>query len=188
MNADSIVQNMPFLQLLVGAKYGPREWLTYYRNIWARNLTARLIDRQSDETAKKNNPDMPVQSDDGREIPVKQRLEHRKILVQDALNLIAAIDALLALDDAALAATYSEESLKVAPDMIPATPSPVVAPANTNLAKYKVLNESGIALADGSVGAKDSIVELDPSNPDTIRFVEGGFIVAEGAPTPAAQV
>lgn len=110
---------MPNLESMVKGKYGVRDWLNYYRNVWTRNLTARLTDVQTDTELKKKTPDETVQGDDGQPLPVKHRLEIRKIAVQDAVNLIGNIDKLLALDDAQLAATYGLEALKVAADMIP---------------------------------------------------------------------
>lgn len=175
-------QTMPALSSMITEKYGVREWLTYYLNIWQRNLTARLIDMQSDAIAKKANPDLEVELDDHREAPVKVRLEHRKILVQDSRNLIASIQSLLALDDAALAATYGVEALKVAEDMIPKPEN-----ATPALAKYKVINDTGVEIGD-KVYAKDMIVELDPLSANAIGLLKNGVIALDGAPSPEAKV
>lgn len=79
---------------------------------------ARSIDVQTDIKLKKANPEDPVQTDDGRTIPVKQRLEERKVMVHDAAELLLGIDLLLAMTDEELDATSGEEFLKVADDMI----------------------------------------------------------------------
>lgn len=42
--------------------------------------------------------------------------------------------------------------------------------------KYKVLDESGIVLPDHSVAQKDEVVDLDPENETTLRFLKGEFI------------
>lgn len=116
------VQTMPDLSVMTTKGFTIREWLSYYKNVWNRNLAARLIDVQCDTVSKAINPEEPMQLEDGREIPVKQRLEMRKILVQDAVDLIAGIDALLALSDEKLLVRQTKEALAVAEDMKPIVP------------------------------------------------------------------
>lgn len=112
------VQTMPSMDALTKKAYAVKEWLMYYKNVWTRNLAARLIDVANDTTLKAKNPDEEVTLPTGHMAPVKQRLEERKLLVQDAVDLLASVEALLALDDDVLAATYGEEALKVADDML----------------------------------------------------------------------
>lgn len=78
---------------------------------------------QTDINLKAINPEELVQHEElGRifEMPVKERLEKRKIIVQDALDLIKAIDQLLSLgaEDFETKA-LSKEALAVAEDMLP---------------------------------------------------------------------
>jgi len=111
---------MPDISSLAANTYTKRQWLNYYKNVWTRNLMARCIDVQTDTTLKAKNPEEMVQTDDQRAVPVKERLEVRKMLVQDALDLIAGIDALLAIEDDKFdEQVLSADALKVAPDMIP---------------------------------------------------------------------
>lgn len=117
---------MPFLSVdaMCTKVYTTREWVTYYKNIWVRNLAARIIDVKTDEILKAKNPDMAtediVQTPQGpRAKLVKERLEERKLSVQDAVDILAGIEAVLALSDDEIAAASSEEALKVAEDMLP---------------------------------------------------------------------
>lgn len=117
------IPTMPSFDALCKTKFSPQEWLMYYRNVWMRNLTARSIDMAQDTAAKLKNPEEQVPGDDGTPMAVKVRLEHRKILVQDALTLIATIDALLLLAPADFEAKmWTPDALKVAEDMIPKPP------------------------------------------------------------------
>jgi hypothetical protein len=115
------VQTMPHLETLIKGSYNIREWLHYYKNIWVRNLTARLIDVETDKVLKQQDPEQLVPSHDGREMVVKERLEYRKMLVQDAVDLIAGIELLIAKSDDELKSACSKEALAVAEDMIPKT-------------------------------------------------------------------
>lgn len=180
------VQTMPGMQLMITKSFTVRDWLLYYKNMWTRNLAARLTDVQGDITLKKADAEALVDDDmTKQEVPVKVRLEHRKIIVQDCINVLASIDSLLALDDATLAATYSKDALKVADDMIPKAPVAPTAPATL---KYKVVSDTGIQMPDNSVAAKDAIVELDPMDQNTIAMVGSGSIVLEAAPSAEATV
>ena len=102
--------------------YTYADMLRYYKNIWNRNLVARTIDMQTDITLKAADAEQLVQHEN-QMIPVKERLEHRKIMVQDALDLIAGIDALLALTvEQYTAQVLSKDALAVAADMLPPAP------------------------------------------------------------------
>lgn len=109
---------MPSMDALAKTKYTPADWLLYYRNIWSRNLVARTIDVYSDKVTKEKNPNETVASDDGAHMPVKQRLEMRKIAVQDALDLIKSIDDLIAQGDKFEDMNWSDAALAIAPDML----------------------------------------------------------------------
>lgn len=108
---------MPSLDALTHKVYSPKDWLTFYKNIWTRNLVARTIDVQNDMNLKAKNPDEPVEFPTPMgvvEIPVKQRLEHRKMLVADALEVLDVIDTILALGEPEIREAYwTEEALKV---------------------------------------------------------------------------
>ena len=112
---------MPSTGDLTKQAYSFRQWLTYYHNIWARNVIAHTIDVQYDEILRAENPETPVpfNSPVGTvEMPVKERLEHRKMNLEHALKTLAAIEALEAKTDEELAARWSPEALKVAEDVI----------------------------------------------------------------------
>ena len=104
--------------------YTPKMWLTYYRNVWIRNTVARSIDVVTDQKLKKEDPEQMVEeAGTGQIIPVKQRLENRKIAVQDGLDILAGIEKLLALSDEDFKNTqWTKEALKVDEDMMPKTP------------------------------------------------------------------
>lgn len=117
---------LPASAELAQRDFTPQQWLQYYKNIWTRNAVARTIDVKVDEAIKAVNPEEPVDSDTerGQVITVKERLEHRKILVQDALDLCEAIEKLMQIaPEEFVKSTWSKEALAVATDMIPETPA-----------------------------------------------------------------
>lgn len=113
---------MPSFDSMTQKNYSRREWITYYKNVWERNATARLIDVQTDTAKKAVDPEELVDDQSGQNIPVKVRLEMRKMAVAEALEIVKATDALLALSDDELVAKTSDEALKVAEDMMPKEP------------------------------------------------------------------
>lgn len=119
---------LPTAAELAKRDYTPQEWLQYYKNIWTRNAVARTIDVKVDEAIKATNPEELVDSDTerGQAVTVKERLEHRKILVQDALDLCEAIEKLMQIaPEEFVKSTWSKEALAVAADMMPETPAEV---------------------------------------------------------------
>ena len=133
-----------------------KQWLTFYKNTWTKYLAARLIDVQSDTTLKAINPEEEVDHEiDGMpvKIPVKKRLELRKIFVQDAVDLLASIDAFLALSEEEITAKSSKEALKVADDMLP-KPAPKAGDAcvDTN-------GNASTLVDDGNGGTVCTLVE-----------------------------
>ena len=127
MPPENMAQLMPNFELLVGRDYSATEWLRFYKNIWTRNLMARVIDVQTDKTihAKDAYAELVEQDQfrNQRVVKIKDRLEDRKILVQDALDIIRSADELLDLakDDAVfIEATLSEKALAPAPEETPA--------------------------------------------------------------------
>ncbi len=116
------------VEAMVTKDYTVRQWLTYYKNIWTRNLAARLIDVKTDQQLKAKDPNGVTDEAgaDGRTPKsVKVRLEERKLAVQDSVDILAGIDAMLALTPEELTAAAGAEALKVDADMIPLAPAPV---------------------------------------------------------------
>ena len=125
---------MPTFDQMLTSQYTPKQWLQYYKNIWTRNLMARCIDMQSDITEKASNPDRMVLPDDGSGItlPIKERLELRKISVSEATQLLSALEILITKTDEEVVAFFSADNLKVAEDMKKApTPTPKAGDACT---------------------------------------------------------
>jgi len=122
------LDNTPSIEEMLNKQISPAQWLNYYRNVWQRCLIARTIDVQSDLVLKAKNPDeLVINMQTGQQLPVKQRLEDRKMLVSDALEILESIDYILNIHvksnvDGAktIAETYwTPEALKVAEDMLP---------------------------------------------------------------------
>lgn len=115
--------NMITMDILTKKEYSPRDWLIYYKNVWIRNTIARTIDVDTDRALKNVDPETMVDvPENGQVVPVKVRLESRKISVQDGLDIIAAIDRLLASlpEGQTFESKYwSKEALKVDDDMMP---------------------------------------------------------------------
>jgi len=126
---DNLVEVLPNINGMTGKVYTKREWLTFYKNAWTRNAMARAIDVLTDRTLKAENPDQIVESGDDF-VPVKVRLETRKINLQDALNILGGIETLLAIKDSEFdTQILSKEALAVDEDMIPKeAPAPEVTP------------------------------------------------------------
>lgn len=123
MNNESVTQMMPSVKELVTMQYTNKHWLQYYLNIWTRNSMAVAIDVETDKALKLQNPEEEVEhvEDSVRMvITVKERLEKRKILLQDYLDRIAGIKYLLSIADEEFEAkVLSKEALAVAEDMLP---------------------------------------------------------------------
>lgn len=85
---------------LTSSKLSAVEWLHYYFNQWSRNAIARTIDVQSDMTLMEKNPNEQVQVDSQNPmelkfVPIAERLEMRKIALQDALNILESIESVM---------------------------------------------------------------------------------------------
>lgn len=105
----------PSMDSMTQKVYSVREWFTFYKNTWLRNSAARAIDVYTDTVLlAKEGPEFMVEDGrTGQNIPVKIRLELRKMNVQDAIEIVKAADALLALTDEEIEAKcFSEEALK----------------------------------------------------------------------------
>lgn len=93
---------MDSLDLLKDKSLTPVEWLTYYKNLWSKNCIARVIDVKSDKMIKDKDPMTLVTEYDtefgqptGREVPVRERLETRKMMLRDAIKIHDSIAVLL---------------------------------------------------------------------------------------------
>jgi len=119
---------MPDVKDMATSDYSPRNWLQYYKNIWTRNAVARTIDVQTDAILKAVDPEQVVLTDEGQPVPVKQRLEQRKIILQDALNLLEGIESIVAVEEKEFVTKFwSKEALAVAEDMLPKKETPAEA-------------------------------------------------------------
>jgi len=179
---------------LVSKEYSAQDFIRYYINIWRRNLVARTIDVQTDLTLKAINPEETVEHDFGRgriaEMPVKQRLELRKLLVQEAIDLLDGASVLLAMTPEEYnAKCLSKEALAVAEDMMSKAEEPA-AEVKVMPKSYKVVSENGVSLNGvEAVQAKDAVIDLDPAGEQTIALIASGAIVEVPAETaaPAAE-
>ncbi len=129
-------ETVPSIEQLIGRKVTSKEWLNYYRNVWLRNAVARAVDVKCDSIlAAKNPEDMVMEYEvetgapTGEKIPVKVRLETRKLLVQDALDVVESVDALLKEEETSY---FGKEALAPAVEEkkeAPATPANGEGPA-----------------------------------------------------------
>jgi len=124
------VQQMPDNGSLTKNEYTKRDWLRYYKNVWTRNLISRCIDVETDKADKARNPEEIVADDvTGQPLPVKVRLEKRKMAVQECLDLLAGMEVLEKIPDEEFEAKVtSKEALAVAPDMMPKPEAAPVVP------------------------------------------------------------
>lgn len=155
----NIVQIMPSVQDMVTNGYTIRHWLQFYKNVWTRQCAAGAIDIQNDRLRKAINPnEMVTFGRDEEVMTVKVRLENRKIALQDGLNVLKAIDALMEIgDDELEAKLFGDDNLKVDDDMLPmkeeatteAEPAAEVSPA--------VDESAGVEPADNAPEAEAAV-------------------------------
>lgn len=111
---------MESIESLTRENFTATEWARYYKNVWMRNALARTIDVQSDINIMAKNPNQMVQVDSpsSRDVsfaPVAERLEMRKIALQDALDILESIEVVLG--NADISGHYwNAEFLKVSPE------------------------------------------------------------------------
>jgi hypothetical protein len=120
----------------------PKEYLTWYKNEWTGRLVARTIDLNTDLLTVAVAPGKMVLHDNGagmlQEIPVEDRLEARKQIVRDAIELLKSIDDLLALTPEDYhAKVLSDEALapRVVVEEVKAAESPETVPASDEAVK-----------------------------------------------------
>lgn len=144
-----------------------KEWLTFYLNIWRRNVIARTVDMKVDEVRAAVNPNEMVMvhpgTQDMQQVKIVQRLDIRKQAVSDGLELVRTIEELLTLPEGELEKTlWSEEHLKLNPDIQPR--------------KYRVIKEEGLKLENGQIFVKGTILVLDPTDDQVKKFLEDGTV------------
>lgn len=169
---------MPGVDKMCDTLFTPTQWLTYYKNYWTNVLLARTVDVQMDSMAKAKDPDDLVQDDDNQPyspkapLPVKMRLEKRKMKVESCLELLAAIDALAALSPEDLAKMWTPEFLAVAKDVQAPEGyvSYIVAPGKT------ITDDQGQSIT-GEEGSGSEVM-LDPTDPQVQGWIADGSISA----------
>lgn len=185
MNPDL---SMPSMDAMLTNTYGIRQWLNFYRNVWTRNLAACVIDVQADAAllavdpnaltgeAVKNAVGQMMLTDKG-EVEYKRadvRIEDRKQSVQNAVDILSAIDAMESLDDDALAKAWSPEALM---------PKPKAADVavDSKLVSFTVQPDRTLVTADNVTHAAGETVNLDPEEQSTKDYITDGTV----APTTA---
>lgn len=154
----------------------PAEWLTYYENYWTSVAIARTVDVQADLMRKAKDGDELVQ-DDGNSaytpmapLPVKMRLEKRKMALESSLEIIASIKALKALPEGDLEKMWTPEFLAVAAD--------VAAPEN--FVQFAVTPGKSITDEEGTTVTGDekttTVVMLDPNDEQVLAWIKDGSI------------
>lgn len=148
-------------ELLVTNKFTKRDWLNHYKNVWMRNSVARTIDLELDKMNAAIDPNIVVTMDGSREtVKVIRRAEMRKMALTDCLELLKAIDILLALSDEELDARWSEEAIKLNPELTPR--------------KYVVKAEAGVKLPTGQQFPKDTVLTINPEEDELKPLLESG--------------
>ena len=181
---------MPELMKMLGGNIPTKQWITYYKNAWQRNVAARMADVQMDIMLKAKDPNKEVVSTDevihetgqvmtiNVMVPVKVRLEQRKLDLEDGLAMVAALSALDAMSDEDFAKFTSPEALAVADGMkpIPAeTAQNASAEVAPTLSEYKV-GDKDVTLADGTVAPTGSSLKLDPAGADATTLLASSSI------------
>lgn len=156
---------MEGVEILTTKEFNYKDFLTYYINIWKRNLIARCIDVKMDENEKARLGKDEVVELDGKLVTLGERVEKRKMLVQDALDIINAAQELLALTDEELAKRWSSEhGLRIADDMLPVA-------AKEGDVCYDADNREGRLESDGQGGlvckVAETVSDADPAPEST---------------------
>lgn len=166
---------MESIEALTTKNYTAADWALYYKNVWMRNAIARTIDVQSDMNIFAKNPNQMVQVDspNGRDMsfcPVTERIEIRKIALQDAIDILQSIDVVLGTSDIT-GHYWNPEFLKVSEEashaVMEAAPEPAtVTEAQQVLAEVvEAANEaevSAIPVQDTPVTAEEAAATPAP--------------------------
>lgn len=185
---------MESFEALSSKNFDYKHFLQYYINLWKRNVMARAIDVLCDEKTKVIEGRDYVVELDGRPMTIGERVEARKILVQEAKDIVTAAEELMALGDEELIAKISAEGgLRVADDMLQPT-------AKAGDVCYDGDNREGRLESDGVGGlvckvaetvaaAEPAAVDPAPETPVTTTEAEPAVVTEEAAavdPTPEA--
>lgn len=184
---DEFTQFLPSVQDMATTDIPSGNWLLFFHNTWRRQVIARTVDVYIDTKLKENDPDQMVgHSLNGEAVQtkVKYRLEHRKMKLQEALEVVEAVEALKLLTPEQIHDQFwGEEAMKVAPDV--AAEAAGDEEQQTAIEQnFTVLADEGINL-DGTQYSKDEIVALDPSDQNTVTLVADGKIALKEADAPA---
>lgn len=182
---------MEAFETLATKDYSPKQFLQYYINLWKRNVIARAIDVLCDEKTKALEGKDHVVELDGRPMTIGERVEARKILIQEAQDIVDAASELLALSDEDLAKRWTTD-LAVAEDMLPPA-------AQAGDICYDGDNREGKLESDGQGGlickVAETVTEAEPAPENTVEAIAGeeikkdeAVVVEEGVATPAPEV
>lgn len=166
---------MPSFSDMCNISFTPRQWLQYYRNIWVRNAMGSMTDVMHDNIAIAANPDavtgdmIPDGKGAARPMTFKERAESRKENVVRSNGIIAAVDALMALDDDALAAAMANGS-----DFLKAATAPES--TESNLVSYTVLVGQQVTTDDQVLHTENTTLVLDPEADQTKAWVSANLI------------
>lgn len=178
----------PPFEILTQKLYTAKEWLSYYANIWNRNVIATLLDVWTDTETLKVNPKALtgklVQTPEGpAEQTTADRLEDRKESVRQAQAIVKAVEYFSTLSEEDYAKILADDSTFLAP-IAPTAPEAPAAPAaavDPSLVSYIVQPGQTFTLVDGSVKNAGDLIALNPEDEATKNAVAGGFIAVTTA-------
>lgn len=191
---------MPSFDAMATINYTLRQWLTYYKNIWMRNLAASITDVAVDSAAVAVDPkaitpslqenmvrdpfgNVVVEGNPKDPQPIfktyAERLEERKAQAQLANRIIAGIDTLLSKTDDELTALAASDSDFLKAVTGEAAPAEAAAPAaaDAKLVSFTVTAGHSVKTDDEVVHAENTTVDLDPEAEQTKQLVTDGAIV-----------
>ncbi len=118
-----IPTTLPTATEMAAREFTLQEWFTYYRNTWMRNAIARTVDVMIDERQKAVTPNEECFwfNEVGQPLlmTVSERLEKRKLALQDALDILNVVETLSAAGDNFESTYWTKEALAIAADMMP---------------------------------------------------------------------
>lgn len=186
---------MPSMDAMLTQTYSLSQWLNFYRNVWTRNLAACLTDVQADAALLATDPEAltgenvtnavgQIMLDEHNEVKKKRasdRIIERKASVQNAIDILAAIDSLETLSPEDLAAKWSPEALATPAKKDAAAPAEA-ATATVDPKAVSFTVNAGKALQQGDkTYTEGTTIDLNPDDAQTQAWVAEGLI----APTTA---
>lgn len=119
MQNQDIIPTMPNNEYMVKGTMTIAESLNYYKNWWTRMLTSFIIDVEFDKLIMAADPDAIVPDHNEEPIPVKIRLERRKMNVENAQRMLKAVENLIAVPEGEFHDRFlSEQALKVSDEVV----------------------------------------------------------------------